>query len=217
MAFSDDVDIVKYEPALFGELHLPGQVLAAGTGGVASGTTFSCSGADFVAAGVSAGGVIYLEPAAGSPAGAYEIVSVDSATQLTVSVVRADSQQQAVAPPAGSDISFRISTYAPQAEQVALSLAQYFGLSGGDAASDIGAEQIIDAEGLRTASALGVISVVYAMLASESADENFWKKSLHYARSFEKARQRCRLAIDTSGDGVAESTRCGAALRLVRD
>jgi hypothetical protein len=48
VSFSNDVDILKYEPALFGELHLPWQVLAAGTGGVLSGTTFTASGADFV-------------------------------------------------------------------------------------------------------------------------------------------------------------------------
>jgi hypothetical protein len=32
VSFSSDVDILKYEPVLFGELHLSGQVLAAGTG-----------------------------------------------------------------------------------------------------------------------------------------------------------------------------------------
>jgi len=33
VSFSNDADILKYEPVLFGELHLPWQVLAAGTGG----------------------------------------------------------------------------------------------------------------------------------------------------------------------------------------
>lgn len=46
--FSNDTDILKYEPILFGELHLPGQVPAAGTGGVLSGTTFTANDADFV-------------------------------------------------------------------------------------------------------------------------------------------------------------------------
>ena len=35
--FSNDADILKYEPALFGELYLAGQVLATGADGVVDG------------------------------------------------------------------------------------------------------------------------------------------------------------------------------------
>ncbi len=89
--FSNDADILKYEPILFGELHLPGQTLTAGTGGTLSGTTFSVSGADFVSAQVSAGGVAYLQSADGSLDVAFEIVSVDSATQLIRGQVQASA------------------------------------------------------------------------------------------------------------------------------
>jgi hypothetical protein len=58
VSFSNDADILKYEPILFGELHLPWQVLWAGTGGTLSGTTFTANDADFVAARISAGGVV---------------------------------------------------------------------------------------------------------------------------------------------------------------
>jgi hypothetical protein len=34
IVFSNDADVLKYEPVLFGELHLSSQVLASGTGGV---------------------------------------------------------------------------------------------------------------------------------------------------------------------------------------
>ncbi len=50
ISFSHDADILKYEPILFGEFHLPQQVLAMGKGGTLSGTTFTASGADFVSA-----------------------------------------------------------------------------------------------------------------------------------------------------------------------
>ena len=53
--FSNDVDILKYEPVLFGELHLPWQVKASGTGATLNGTTLTAVGADFVAAGIEAG------------------------------------------------------------------------------------------------------------------------------------------------------------------
>ena len=88
--FSSDVDIARYEPVLFGELHLPWQVLSAGQAGRIEGTTFSDSGADFEAGGVKAGGVIYVRSQDGGIDGVYEIVSVDSATELTISVIRPD-------------------------------------------------------------------------------------------------------------------------------
>ena len=217
--FSSDVDILKYEPILFGELHLSSQVLAAGTGGTVSGTSFTASGADFVNAKVEAGQVIYLQSAEGSLDGAYEIVSVDSATELTVSVVRADCEDEPIAPPEATDVSYRISTFEMQSGEVGLQLTEYFGIRPGDPASDYDVEDVLDASVLKSASVFGVIAIVYAMLASSvvDKDENFWKKSLHYRRLFERALERCRLSIDDDGDGVADITRPGATFRLMRD
>ncbi|MBN2455742.1 MAG: hypothetical protein JXB29_04260 [Sedimentisphaerales bacterium] len=195
-SFSNDTDILKYEPILFGELHLPNQVLAKGTGGTLSGTTFTASGADFVSVSVAAGGAIYLHSADGSLDGGYEIVSVDSATELTVSVVRADSDNDAVSPPSASSVSYRVSSFTPQAEEIVFQLTEYFGIKPGHAASDYDIDDILDVNVLKRASVFGVISSVYTMLASQADDENFWKKSLHYQRLFEKARERCRLADD---------------------
>jgi hypothetical protein len=215
--FSNDVDILKYEPILFGELHLPGQVLAAGTGGTLSGTTFTASGADFVSAQVLAGGVIYLQSADGSLDGAYEIVSVDSTTQLSISVIRSDSDDAAVAPPVATDVSYRISTFRPQASEAGFKLTEYFGIRPGNPESAYDAEDVLDTDVLKRASVFAVVSSVYAMLASTAKDENFWKKSLHYQKLFERAKERCRLSIDVGSDGVADVTRVGASVRLVRD
>ena len=208
--FSNDVDILKYEPVLFGELHLPWQVLAAGSGGTISGTTFTASGADFVSALVTTGQVIYLQSADGSLDGTYEIVSVDSATELTVSVIRTDSSDSPIAPPAATDISYRISTFGPQASEVGFQLTEYFGIGPGNPASDIEVEDVSDTDVLKRASVFAVISSVYAMLASNAKDENFWKKSSYYQKLFEKARERCRLSIDVDGDGVADITKAGS-------
>ena len=191
VSFSNDADSLKYESILFGELHLPGQVLTAGTGGVLSGTTFTASGADFVSAHVSAGGVVYLQTADGLLDGAYEIVSVDSAAQLSISVIRSDSDDTAVAPPSATGISYRVSTFGPQASEVGFRLTEYYGIKPGNPDS------------------------IYS--ADEAKDSNFWKKSLHYQRLFERARERCRLSIDVGSDGVADLTRDGASVRLVRD
>ena len=215
--FSNDADILKYEPALFGELHLPWQVLAAGGGGTLSGTTFTASGADFVSALIMTGHVIYLQAAGGLLDGAYEIVSVDSATELTVSVIRTDSDDEPIAPPAAADISYRIGTFGPQAGEAAFQLTEYFGIKPGNPASDMDIEDILDAGVLKTASVFAVLSSVYAMLANKADDENLWKKSSYYQKLFEKARQRCRLSIDIDGDGVVDVTKAGASKRMVRD
>jgi len=215
--FSNDVDILRYEPILFGELYLQGQVLAAGTGGELEGTTFTVSDADFVNSRVYAGGVVYFSSADGLLDGAFEIVSVDSTTEFTVSVLRANSDEPAVAPPTASDISYRISTFRPQAAESGLELAEYFGIVPGSLLSDLDIENILDTETLRRASVFAVISAVYAMLGSKAQNDNFWKKSLHYRRLFEKARERCRFSIDSSGDGAADITKVGGVGRLVRD
>jgi hypothetical protein len=217
VSFSADADILRYEPVLFGELHLPGQVLAAGTGGELSGTTFAASGGDFINASVSGGGVIYLQSADGTLDGAYEIVSVGSATQLTVSVLRADPGDEPIAPEAATDISYRISTFGPQAGEVGFQLTEYFGIRPGNPGSEYDAEDILNTGVLRRASVFAVIAGVYTMLASKSEDENFWKKSLHYRNLFEKARERCRLSIDVGSDGQVDIARTGASVRLLRD
>jgi len=122
VTFSNDVD----EPILFGELHLPWQVLACGTDAVLTGTTLTAADADFTNSGILPGGVIHLKAADGTLDGAYEIVSVDLATQLTVSVLRSDPADTAVAPPASDGVEYRVSTLAPQAGEVAFQLTEYF-------------------------------------------------------------------------------------------
>lgn len=217
VTFSNDADILKYEPILFGELHLPWQVLAAGTGASLSGTTLTASGTDFIAAQVKAGGVVYLQSADGSLDGAYEIVSVDSATQLSISVVRADPTDTSVPPPTATNISYRISTLGPQAAEVGFQLTEYFGIRPGNPASEIDADDILDTTVLRLTSVFAVLSSVYAMLAGKTKEPNYWNKSLYYQKLSAKARGRCRLSIDVGTDGLADVTKIGASGRLVRD
>jgi hypothetical protein len=213
----DDVDILKYEPVLFGEFHLTNQVLARGGGGELAGTTFSASGADFESASAEPGGVVYLRSSDGLLDGAYEIVAVDSATQLCVSVLRADTNSDPIAPPAGSNIEYRVSTLRPQAVQVSLRLAEYLGVRPGRADSEFSVEDILDLGVVRQVCAMGVIAAAYAMLASNVGGEQFWNKGLHYERLFERSKERCRVAFDTNGDGVTNGERFGGCGQLIRE
>ena len=76
---------------------------------------------------------------------------MDSETELTISVVRGDSSDPANSPGDASSISYRVSTFAPQARQVYLELTQYFGIGPGDGISEIDADDIVNTEGLRLA------------------------------------------------------------------
>jgi len=218
ISFSNDADILRYEAVLFGELHFPWQVLTEGQGGSLSGTTFTETEADFESAGITAGGVIYLSSSDGILDGAYEIVSVDSATQLTVSVLRADDGADAVAPPQGSNISYRISTFAPQANEVFFQLTQYFGIQPGNPDSEFEPDDILDVSVLKQVSVFAVIASVYATLAGKAeGSDGFWRKSLHYQKLFARARERCRLSIDIGSDEVSDRTNIGSSVRLLRD
>jgi hypothetical protein len=213
----DDRDILKIEPALFGELHFSNQVITAGTGGELSGTTFEASGANFVSAGVEAGDCVYLRSADGVLDGVYEIAAVDSATQLCVSVLRVDSEADPIAPPTVSDISYRISTFKPQIADVSLRLMNYLWIKPGQVIGDVSVDEILDSDEVRQLCAMGVIATAYRMLASGAGDENFKGKWQKYEEMFGKGMERCRVAIDKDGDGVADSIRFGGCGRLIRD
>lgn len=216
-AFSRDVDIFRYEPVLFGDLHFPSQIIAAGDGGVLNEGSFTVSGEDFVSAGVQAGGVVYLQSDDGQVDGGYEIVSVDTAEQLTLSVIRGEGDLPVSPHLNAGNVSYRISTFAPQAREVLIELTGFFGISPGDAVSDYSAEDVLSDQALRQCSTFGVLSIAYAMLADGTTDVGKWDKSLYYRNLFERSRQRCRIYIDAGGDGQADLSRFSSAGKLLRD
>ena len=216
--FSTDADILKYEGVLFSELYFPWQILQKGDDGVLNGTIFSSQSADFIStSGIAVGGVIYLKTDDGVLQGAFEIVSVDSATVLTVSVLRADAEDGAIAVGSASGVSYRISSFAPQASEVMFELTQYFGIRPGNPDSDHGIEDIVDTGVLRQASVYAVMASVYATLGGRLVEDGYWKKSMHYKKLFEIARERVRLSVDLGGDGGEEIKTIGSSVRVVRE
>ena len=123
----------------------------------------------------------------------------------------------AVAPPEGSNISYRISTFDPQAEEMAYSLLQYFGIKAVGEEAEITATDILNNRALRQASVFAVLSLVFAGSASGQDDPaGYWQKSLHYQKLFYTARSRARLEIDVDNDSYAEQYRTGGSIRLRR-
>jgi hypothetical protein len=141
---------------------------------------------------------------------------VDSATQLCVSVLRADSEADPIAPPAGSDVTYRISTFKPQIAEVSLLLMEYLWIKPGETIGEIIADEILESDQVRQLCAMGTIAAAYRMLTSGDDAENFKSKSQEYERLFGEGMERCRVAIDKDGDGVADSVRYGGCGKLFR-
>ena len=216
--FSTDSDILRYEPSLFGDLHLRWQNLSQGDDGQLNGTAFSSITGDFITNAVQSGGVIYVKSSDGQLEGMYEICSVDSETELVVSAIRESGEHAPIAVGQDSDLFYRISTFAPQSYDVMFELTQYFGIGPGNPESEYGVDDIYDKDVLRQASTYAVIAGVYATLGSNAQEQDhLWAKSLHYQKLFEKARERCRLSIDFGNDGNADRTNIGGSIRLARD
>ena len=109
-----DVDLLVCEPGLFKVWRVEHQQRGKGGDGVLNGTAFSAASGNFVNAGVQVGDVVTLASIDGMIDGCYEVVGVVSATQLTVSVVRADATLAAIPVGSGNSLIWRVSTFGPQ-------------------------------------------------------------------------------------------------------
>lgn len=202
---------------LFGELYIAGQVVAKGENGILAGTAFTAAGADFAAAGVDAGYVIYIENQSGSVCGAYEIVSVDGQDELTISVLRKDSTSLPIPPGNSEDLAYRIVTYQPQIQEVSQVLAGKFGLRPAVPNAQYSADDIFDSPMLTTAATLSAITAILATLLKSGNDDDMRQKYLFYASLAAKATERCVVCIDAGNDEIIELVVHGGSVRLARD
>lgn len=112
--WTDDRDLAVYEPALFGQWKINQQKQAGGSNGAVWGTSFTATGAGFDSARVSAGQMISVTTLDGTLDGAFEILAVVSASQLTVSTLRADRQAPALPVGNASGLIWRVYHFSPQ-------------------------------------------------------------------------------------------------------
>ena len=215
MQFSDDIDLLKWEPELFGELGWKSQILCQDDDGALQGSTFSSAASNFTTSGIKAGKVICLYDSQGKIDGCYEVVSVNSATELTISVLRAGGNDAVVPPPtdAGAGaITFRICTYSPQAEVAAELLLDYFGIG----LSDSLQQEVVNAADLRLASVFGVLSAVFEGLYDNKDSIVYRDKSQYYRGMYHLVRDRLKLQLDSDNDGVADRTINAGEINIYR-
>lgn len=207
MMFCLDRDILSIEPvAYLGGGFDTIQELMQGSDGALSGCTFASAGSDFLASGVQAGMVLAASGGIISEGTAYEIISVDSTTEMTVSILRSSPTAPPIAPPPRSDLTYSARTFAARIQDVSDTLAeklrQIAEVAGIDSAD------FADSEQLRRATACGVLAASFLARASNARpDDANWIKAEHYRQEFMQLQNQLRLAVDIDGDGLAESTR----------
>jgi hypothetical protein len=204
--FCQDRELLCIEPVIFIGGGFASQQLIGGTGASIAASQLHWSGGDFLAAGVKPGMIATVWQSSAAEGNAYEIVSVDSQSQLTISVLRADPTGPILPPLAIANTSFHIRTYQPQIQAVSAALAEKLRRITESTAVQSG--QFADSAQLRTTTAYGTLQSIFVARAenASSADAN-WIKAQYYRDLFRQHQVQLRLAVDADGDGIAELTR----------
>ena len=216
--FSTDADLLKWEPALLREIVLDHQCLTHGDG--ASSQTFSvvAAGGLFVTSKVRAGHVVHLRNADQGVDGYYEILSVESETELMAGLVGGHGDEW-VPLPTATDLEFRIQTFDSQHEEARWALLARFGLETdvADQGEDL-ARWIAQHRSLRRPSVALVLATLYRGQAGDGPEASgLARKAEHYARLYEDEVAKARLVLDRDADGRPDDVRTLASYRLRRD
>jgi hypothetical protein len=226
--FCTDIDLLHWEPNLLRDAAFVSQTLIAGTGAL-DGTTFTLSAGSLTSAKVARDMAIVLD---GPVNGCFPITSIDSETELTISVLydrlsapAADEQGSeevaapeavAVAAAAAPSIAFSIRTFKPQRLIVSELLAQ---AAGTDRArrNEVPA-QITSPSVLRRPCALGTLQMIYSALAAAAGEDaaHLATRADLYERLYRRALRSTTVSIDLDGDGRPDVERALNVLDLQR-
>ncbi len=213
MSFAADRHLLVLEPNLFRDVQFASQLLASGTDGVVSGTSFTSASADFEAAGVGAGHVISISDRA------VEVVGRVSPTELTVSLLRARVEDPLVPAPDSAAAVYTVRSFAPQLELLHRQVMRMAGIEPDAAAAqgEAGVEDVLNVDEMAQVEALGTLEAIFASAASILADEPYLRlRAASYRQRFASARERARVRLDLDGDGVADAVRSLSVVQFVR-
>jgi hypothetical protein len=214
MSFCTDIDLLHWEPSILKDAAFASQTLIAGTGNLA-GTVFTISAGSLAAAHVQAGHVVAFT---GSYIGCFPIVSVDSATQLTLSVLYdgffPETGSGVPSPASGAGApSYAVRTFWAQRRIVSDVMQQAAGLHSGELAAAV----ILNAHELKRACALGTLQMIYSALAAASTSPGALNARADlYEKLYRRALRSAKVELDLNGDGRVDSIRALNVLELAR-
>lgn len=209
--FCSDTDLLRWEPTIFAEAAFASQTLLTADCTLA-GTTLTLSGAaSFETSRVRVGQVAAISGTAVN--GCYPILSIDSATTATVSILHdgLDAPEPEIAP-VGTSVGLHVAvrTFSPQRQIVSELLAWMSGIRPETSA------RVMNAQVLRRPCALGTLQMIYnAMAAAAPANESadLVVRAELYERLYRKSLRGVVVELDLDGDGRIDSQR---SLQLVQ-
>lgn len=210
MPYATDTDLLYWEPNLFKDAAAVAQTLVTGTGDL-SATTFTLSAGSFADLPLTPQHVLALS---GGIDGCFPIISVDSATTLTISTLYdnlfPDSDPPTPCPiGTAAGLTFAIRTFWPLRELT----NQWLNSSAGIDSKTT----LLNPAALRVPCALGTLHLIYSALAAgvDNPAPHLARADL-YKQILLQSLRRCILELDTNADGKADNLRTLSNLSFLR-
>ncbi len=203
-SFCTDRDLLALEPTVF----LRGtasQQFASGSDGAFASGVFTSATADFTTMGITPGMILTTSSTIPAEGVCYEILSVDSATTLTASVLRTSEEDPAVPPADATALAWRIRTFAAHIADTSATLGEE--LRQRDEIN-FDAADFVPSDQLRRLCAYGTLAAVFLGRCQRASDDDIhWIKAEHYRDEFRRQRTTLTLLADTNGDSEANASR----------
>lgn len=210
--FASDRDLLVLDPNLFRDVGWVGQRLLRATGSV-SGSTLTISAYDvsFADAGVGPGHIITVDGVT------YEVIERLSATQATVSRLRASAADPVLPPSPASGKDTWVVTFTPQVAAVHEQVIRLLGIEPQDPPDLAGVTadpggvteaSITNPGALARLEALGTLAIVWgAASALQGPRSPAGERAEWYRARFARERETVSVRLDLDGDGRPDATR----------
>ena len=212
MELTTDRDLLAMEPLLFQEILFASHKRLEVSDAAITGTTLTSASADFESVQLDGGDVILVGDLP------CEVVSRNSATSLTVSLLRDRLSDNPIAPGNGSSLTVVHRTFGPHASQVHDELLRLLGIDP-DGHSEVTEDAIVSLSILRDLEVLLTLARLYesAIAVSSPDDADLLRnKAASYLRRFREAARSAVIHLDLDGDGHADAVRDLRSIGLVR-
>ncbi|MEX2672511.1 MAG: hypothetical protein WD294_10415 [Phycisphaeraceae bacterium] len=207
--FSNDADLLAYEPNVFVDLPLAAQRRLRAEDVVVSGTSVAVAAGGLSS--LAQGDVVVLgrEPGQWTAYAIDQIVD-DQALTLGTAAIGFEFED-------GDPVAMEVRTFSPQAELVHEELLRAVGIDVEDVAAGLDADAVLSVSVMRRLEVLGTLSSAYAAGVGIAGEQALIEaKAARYHKAFSGAMRSARVLIDTDGDGRADVWRTPGVARIVR-
>lgn len=207
--FASDRDLLIIEPGLYRDVVWNGQRLISGTGDL-TGAQLTLTSGSFLDGEIAGGHVVLIDSVP------MEIVSVQSSTVATVSIMRGDPGSNIIPGKSVSGALVEVFTFGPQIGIVHRQVMSMVGIDVDDA-DGLGDAAVTNSGALVVLEALGALHLIYASAGAPGrGGEAYLDRAKLYQQRFSMERGTVVALIDLDGDGIAETRRHPNSFVLMR-